>query len=108
LATDTVEVSPTDAVAHLVVRRTRYTRGAVSFSWWTESGTALPGRDFTAVPAHVETIDSGQNAAVLSIPVVANPARQVPRNFYVVIDQPSDNATVGPRTLTMVSLLGAN
>ena len=108
LASDTVEVSPSDSVAHLVVRRTHSSRGEVSFTWWTESGTALPGRDFTAVPAHVETIDSGQNAANLSIPVVANPARQVPRNFYVVIDQPSDNATVGPRTLTMVSLVGAN
>ena len=108
LAADTVEVSPTESVAHLVVRRTHSSRGEVSFTWWTESGTALPGRDFTAVPAHVETIDNGQNAANLSIPVVANPARQVPRNFYVVIDQPSDNATVGPRTLTMVSLVGAN
>jgi len=108
LASDTVEVSPTDSVAHLVVRRTHSSRGPVSFTWWTESGTALPGRDFTAVPAHVETIDNGRNAADLSIPVVANPARQVPRNFYVVIDQPSDNATVGPRTLTMVSLVGAN
>ena len=108
LASDTVEVSPTDSVAHLVVRRTHSSRGEVSFTWWTESGTALPGRDFTAVPAHVETIENGQTAANLSIPVVANPARQVPRNFYVVIDQPSDNATVGPRTLTMVSLVGAN
>jgi len=108
LASDTVEVSPADSVAHLVVRRTRSNRGEVSFTWWTESGTALPGRDFTAVQAHVETINNGQNAAILDIPVVANPARQVPRNFYVVIDQPSDNATVGPRTLTMVSLVGAN
>ena len=108
LATDTVEVSPTDSVAHLVVRRTRSSRGDVSFTWWTESGTALPGRDFTPVKAHVEHIDNGQNAANLSIPVTANPLRQVPRNFYVVIDQPSDNATVGPRTLTMISLAGAN
>jgi len=108
LASDTVEVSPTDSVAHLVVRRTHSSRGEVSFTWWTESGTALPGRDFTAVKAHVETINNGQNTATLDIPVVANSARQVPRNFYVVIDQPSDNATVGPRTLTMVSLVGAN
>jgi hypothetical protein len=108
LASDTVEVSATDSVAHLIVRRTHSSHGEVSFTWWTESGTALPGRDFTAVPAHVETIDNGQNIANLSIPVVANPARQVPRNFYVVIDQPSDNATIGPRTLTMVSLVGAN
>lgn len=106
LASDTVEISPTDSVAHLIVRRTRSNRGEVSFAWWTESGTALPGRDFTAVQAHVETMRNGQNAATLDIPVVANPARQVPRNFYVVIDQPSDNATIGPRTLTMVSLVG--
>lgn len=108
LASDTVEVPPTDSLAHLVVRRTHSNRGEVSFTWWTESGTALPGRDFTAVPAHVETIGSGQNAITLNIPVVANPARQVPRNFYVVIDQPSDNAVVGPRTLSMVSLVGAD
>jgi serine/threonine protein kinase len=108
LAADTVEVSPTDSVAHVIVRRSRTTRGEVSFSWWTESGTALPGRDFTQIETHVETIENGQTTANLSIPVVANPARQVPRNFYVVIDQPSDNATVGPRTLAMISLVGGD
>ncbi len=104
LAVDNVDVVPGEAVAHVAVRRTRTMRGDVSFSWWTESGTAKPGRDFQTVPAHVDVIESGKNSADLQIPLLADRARHDARSFYVVIDEASDNAMLGHRTLTMVTL----
>jgi hypothetical protein len=95
-------------MARVVVHRSRSLRGDVSFSWWTESGTAKPGRDFVPVATQVEHIDNGQSSVSLIIPVVQDPARHDSRSFYVVIDQPSDNAALGSRTLAMVTLQGSN
>jgi serine/threonine protein kinase len=106
LAADNVDVDPGEKVAHVVVRRTRTLRGDVSFSWWTESGTAKPGRDFTPVKTQVEHIEDGRNAVDLSVPIMSDAGRHDPRSFYIVIDEPSDNAALGARTLTMVTLPG--
>lgn len=108
LAADNIEVPPGDDVAHVIVRRTRSMRGDVSFNWWTESGTAKPGRDFMPVKTNVEHIDDGKNLADLTIPVIADPARHDSRSFYIVIDEASDNAALGPRTLTMVTVPGTD
>jgi len=108
LAADNVDVAPMEPMAHVVVRRSRNLRGDVSFNWWTESGTAKPGRDFVPERTQVERIDNGQNSVSLVIPVVLDPARHESRSFYVVIDQPSDNATLGSRTLAMVTLPGSD
>lgn len=108
LAADNVDVLPGEDVAHVLVRRTRTLRGDVSFNWWTESGTAKPGKDFTPVKTHVEHIEDGKNLADLTIPLIANPARHDAKSFYIVIDEASDNAALGPRTLTMVTLPGAD
>ena len=104
LAADSVEVPPDESVAYVLVRRNRTMRGEASFNWWTESGTARSGRDFTAVKSHVETIPEGKNTVDLAIAVLPDPGRRDPRSFYVVIDEPSDNATLGQRTLTMVTI----
>jgi len=108
LAADNVDVAPGDEVAHVLVRRTRSMRGDVSFNWWTESGTAKPGRDFMPVKTRVEHIEDGKNLADLAIPVIADAARHDSRSFYIVIDEASDNAALGPRTLTMVTLPGTD
>ena len=104
LAADSIDVPATDTVAHVLVKRSRVTRGDVSFTWWTESGTAKPGKDFTPVEPHVVQIDSGKMVGELVVPVVSDPARKGAKSFYVVIDQPSNNAALGPRTLTMITL----
>ena len=106
LAADNVDVDPGEQVAHVVVRRTRTLRGDVSFSWWTESGTAKPGRDFTPVKTQVEHIPDGRNSADLTVPIVVDAGRHDPRSFYIVIDEASDNAALGARTLTMVTVPG--
>jgi serine/threonine protein kinase len=108
LAADSVDVAPTDTVARVLVHRTRALRGDVSFNWWTESGTAKPGRDFSPVKSHVEHIENGKNAADLMIPIVRDPGQRASRSFYVVIDDASDNAALGPRTLTMITIPGSD
>jgi serine/threonine protein kinase len=108
LAADNIDVAPTEPIAHVVVRRSRTLRGDVSFSWWTESGTAKPGRDFVPVKSHVEHIEDGKNAADLTIPILADPSRRDSRSFYVVIDEASDNAALGARTLSMVTIPGTD
>ena len=104
LAADSVDVSPAEATAQVMVRRSRSLRGDAPFSWWTESGTAKPGRDYVAVNSHVEHIENGQTSARLFIPIVSDPARNQSRSFYVVIDQAGEETAVGPRTLTMVTI----
>jgi hypothetical protein len=104
LAADTVDVAPSEPMAHVVVKRTRSLRGDVTFLWWTESGTAKPGRDFKAVASQIEHIEDGKNEVNLFIPLITAPGRHDARSFYVVIDAPSDNAALGQRTLSMVTL----
>ena len=91
-------------MARIAVRRSRTLRDEVSFKWWTESGTAKAGQDFVPVKTQVEYIENGKSAANLAVPLVMDPARRTARNFYVVIDEASDNAALGPRTLTMVTI----
>jgi hypothetical protein len=93
-------------MARIMVHRSRSLRDEVSFKWWTESGTAKPGQDFVPVKTQVEYIENGKNSADLVVPIVMDPARRAARSFYVVIDEASDNAGLGPRTLTMVTIPG--
>ncbi len=108
LVADSIDVSPTEGMAQVIVRRSRSLRGDAPFSWWTESGTAKPGRDFVAVNSHVEHIENGKTSARLFIPIVSDPARNQSRSFYVVIDQAGEETAVGPRTLTMVTIAPAD
>lgn len=108
LAADNVDVTLDDTVARVVVHRSRLMRGDATFSWWTESGTAKPGRDFIPVKAHEETMTSGKSSATLFIPILPDPRRRDARSFYVVIDAANDNAAVGPRTLTQVTIPGSD
>ena len=87
------------------MRRKGFLRSDASFTWWTESGTAKAGMDFVGASPRIEHIDAGKDHVTLSIPVVVNPRRRQPANFYVVIDQPGPGASLGARTLEMVSIL---
>ncbi len=104
LAADTIEVPLADPAARIVVRRTGSTRGEVSFSWWTEAGTAKPGQDFMLVAPREERIEDGKSSASLFVPVVADATRRRSKSFYVVINNPSAEASLGKRTLTMVTI----
>jgi hypothetical protein len=99
-----VEVSAGEDSVRVEVRRKGNLRGEVSFTWWTESGTAIPATDFSPVVPRVAHIGDQQTRASLSIPLINSP-RAKAESFYVVIDMPSGNAKLGDRALTMVTLL---
>jgi serine/threonine protein kinase len=104
LVADTVDVPAADRTALVLVRRKGNLHGDANFTWWTESGTAKPGRDFTPVIPREERIADGSSSVSLDIPVSGTPRTQ-PKSFYVVIDRTeSGGAGLGGRTLTMVTL----
>ncbi len=104
LSADAVDVPLTDPAAHVLVKRTGNLRADTGFTWWTESGTAKPGQDFMSVKAHEERFEDGKAVANLFVPVVVDPTRKQPKSFYIVINDPSDGASLGKRTLTMVTI----
>jgi eukaryotic-like serine/threonine-protein kinase len=104
MAADTLDVQSSESTAEVLVRRKGNMRGEVSFTWWTESGTAKPGTDFVAVVPQVESINNGRASVPLSIRLT-NTRRTQEKSFYVVIDQRAEGgAVLGGRTLTMVTL----
>ena len=103
MAADTVDLQPGETTANVVVHRKGNLHGETSFTWWTESGTAKPGRDFAAAVPRVEHFEDGSKSVILNIPVSAAPRTQ-PKSFYVVIDRTDTGAALGERNLTMVTL----
>jgi hypothetical protein len=105
MAADTVDVEPTEPAARVTVRRRGNLHGDASFTWWTESGTAKPGRDFTPVVPGVEHIADGSGSITLNIPVLSTP-HDKSKSFFVVIDRndSAGAAALGARNLTMVTI----
>jgi len=107
MASDTVEVPAAESLALVSVRRKGNLRGETSFTWWTESGTAKPGIDFSPMVPQLGHIGDGLSSVSLSIPLSKAPRAQS-KSFYVVIDQSEGGAALGARTLTMITLLPGN
>lgn len=104
LVADTVDVPAADRTAVVLVHRKGNLHGDANFTWWTESGTAKPGRDFTPVIPREEHIANGSSSVSLDIPVSGTPRTEA-KSFYVVIDRTeTGGAALGGRTLTMVTL----
>jgi serine/threonine protein kinase len=104
MTSDTVEVPAAESLALFSVHRKGSLRGETSFTWWTESGTAKPGIDFSPMVPQLGHIGDGKSSVSLSIPLSKAPRTQS-KSFYVVIDQAEGGAALGARTLTMVTLL---
>jgi len=102
-AADTVDVPLGEPSAQVSVHRKGSLRGETSFTWWTESGTAKSGADFSAVVPQTAHIGDGKSSVSLSIPLSNAPHAQS-KSFYVVIDHIEGGAALGGRTLTMVTL----
>jgi hypothetical protein len=103
LVADTVEAPYDDPAAHIVVRRSGNLQSSASFTWWTESGTAKPGKDFSPVLPRQEEFPAGKSTMNLFVPIAADKKRREPKSFYIVISDPSPDSTLG-RTLAMVTL----
>jgi hypothetical protein len=107
MAVDTVNASPNDSAIHVTLRRTGNLHGATSFVWWTESGTAKPGVDFSPVLPHVERMQDGEASRVLTVPLIST-ARAQPKGFYVGIESSDGGAQIGARSLTQITLPPTN
>ena len=103
LAADTVDVPLGEPSAQVTVHRKGSLRGETSFTWWTESGTAKSGVDFSAVVPQTAHIGDGKSSVNLSI-LLSNARHAQSKSFYVVIDHTEGGAALGGRTLTMVTL----
>lgn len=98
------EVDDDQPFARIWVRRRDKMTGPVSFRWWTETGSAQNNEDFLGIEPRTETIADGARGIELHVPLLANPARQQPRTFFVKIDQPGHGATLGAHTLMQVTI----
>jgi hypothetical protein len=103
LAADTLDVPSGEPSALVAVHRKGSLRGETSFTWWTESGTAKSGADFSAVVPQIAHIGDGKSSVSLSIPL-SNAPHARSKSFYVVIDHTEGGAALAGRTLTMVTL----
>ena len=103
LAADSLEVPSGETSAEISVHRKGSLRGGTSFTWWTESGTAKPGTDFSPIMPQIAQIGDGKSSVTLSIPL-SGAAHPQPKSFYVVIDQTEGGAALAGRTLMMVTL----
>jgi serine/threonine protein kinase len=105
LPSEITSVPGDQPVARIWVRRRESLKGEVSFTWWTESGTAKIDQDFRRVSPRPAIIDDGADGVELLVPLVENPSRDKPRAFYVKIDEPGSNARLGDLTLMQVLIV---
>ena len=104
-ATNRVVVSPRDPVARVVVERAGTLRSAVRFRWQIEPGTAHPDKDYSVVGPYDVAMSRGRRRVDLLIPIVFDPMRLRPVNFYVTLAPAGPGLRVGPRTITRVTIL---
>ncbi len=98
-------VETTAPVARIWVRRRGNLDEAISFTWWTESGSAEVDRDFRAVAPRVATIPGGAKGIELLVPLMPDVERREPRTFYVKIDNPRPRATLGAASLMQIAIV---
>lgn len=105
LTASTVEASASEPFARIQVRRRDNLDVPVSFRWWTETGSAHANRDFLGIEPRLEWIPVGAKGVELRVPLLSDPSRNEPRDFYVKIEMAgSKEAVLGNRTLTQVSI----
>jgi serine/threonine protein kinase len=107
MAVDTMDALASDTAIHVTVHRKGNLHGVISFIWWTESGTAKPGVDFSPVLPHVEQMQDGESSTVLTVPLLST-VRAQSKGFYVGIEANEGGAQIGARSLTQITLPPTN
>jgi serine/threonine protein kinase len=103
LFTDTYRLPSGEAFAEIMVRRFSASRANGSFVWWTEAGSALPGRDFVAQGRTRQLFLNKNHLAKLYIRIVPNLTRTRTETFYVRIGEPGAGYSLG--TVTRAAIL---
>jgi hypothetical protein len=105
LSATAVWVDTSETFARIWVRRRGSLNQPVTFQWWTETGSAQSGRDFRQMLPNTEVIPAGEKGISLMVQLIPDPARREPRTFFVKIDRPGSNASLGSRTLAQVAIV---
>jgi serine/threonine protein kinase len=90
--------------AEIRVRRSFGFEDDATFEWWTEPGSAQAGLDYVPQIRTTHAFFRGLRGASIFVKVLANPARQSARVFYVVIGNPSKGNSLGSVTRTAIRL----
>ncbi len=79
------DVAASAPAARIVVRRVGNSSGEVPFVWWTEAASAKPDVDYAPLGRRVELIPRGKHNVTIFVPIISNPLRQQPTQFYVAL-----------------------
>jgi hypothetical protein len=93
-----------DPAARIVVRRMGSTTGEVSFIWWTEGASAQPDVDYAALGKRVERIPSGTDKITVYVPIISNPQRTRPSQFFVALGDASAAGGTPPSDRAIVTI----
>jgi len=83
-------VQPRQRFAEIRILRAPGAAGNVSFSWWTEAGSAKSGTDFVPQAPVTEFLAKELRAKSLFVKVLPNDSRGNSTLFYVVVTGPRD------------------
>ena len=98
------EVVGGDPAARIVVRRLGSTAGDVSFIWWTEGASAQPDVDYAALGKRVERMPSGTDKITVYVPIISNPQRTRPSQFFVALGDASAAGGTPPSDRAIVTI----
>ncbi|HEY4973673.1 MAG TPA: hypothetical protein VII41_08690, partial [Steroidobacteraceae bacterium] len=93
-ASASYQVAAGEPAARIVVRRLGSGNADASFIWWTEAASAQPDVDYAELGQRIETIPAGTDKITVYVPIISNPQRARPSQFYVALgDADSSGAT---------------
>jgi hypothetical protein len=105
LPEDVVQVTNSQPVAKIWVRRRGNLSGPVTFQWWTEASSAQAGRDFASMEPQWEVIPDGAPGIELLVPLVNDSTRTERRAFYVKLHRVGNGGTLGESNLIQVEII---
>jgi hypothetical protein len=103
-ATTSYDVAGGEPAARVVVRRLGSADRDVSFTWWTEAASAQPDVDYAPLGRRVETIPSGSDTITVFVPIISNPQRTRPSQFYVALGSGSSSDAEPQSTRATVTI----
>jgi hypothetical protein len=104
IAADSYTLNPAQKFAEIEVRRLGAVDRDVSFMWWTEGSTAIPGSDFAVQHRTTQFLPKGRRTARLYVRIVPNRWRNQTETFFVVIGNASGGYSLGPVTRAAVRI----
>jgi serine/threonine protein kinase len=97
-------IARSEKFAEIRVHRSSGSKGATSFDWWTEPGSALAGTDYAPQTPATITFPAGVHTMSLFIKLLPNASRKRTGVFYVVLGNPSTGSSLAVPSKAAVSL----